>query len=408
MQLENWSQENWSPPLADWSPVVLGPQVVLETAPPVERPVTARVLHLINGQHFSGAERVQQLLGLRLAEFGIDARFVCLKPDRFPRLAGLPPEQVSCLPMRHRGDLRVVGKLISQARQSNIDLLHAHTPRTALVAAMVAWRTGLPWCYHVHSPAARDSTRGLVNRFNGWIERWTMDSCARLITVSRSLRREMLKQGIPRRKIVVVPNGVPISQPIDAAARLEQTHWRLGLVALMRPRKGVELALEALAILKSRGLAVELELIGDFETADYRARILAEIDRLELRDRVHCTGFARDVPATLRRLDALLLPSLFGEGMPMVVLEALAAAVPVVATRVEGTPEVVRDGVEGLLAEPGSAGDLAERIGQLLSDRRQWQRMSQAALARHRQGFTDREMARRIARVYSNLLAVER
>jgi glycosyltransferase involved in cell wall biosynthesis len=87
----------------------------------------------------------------------------------------------------------------------------------------------------------------------------------------------------------------------------------------------------------------------------------------------------------------------------MVVLEALAAGVPVVATRVEGTPEVIRDGIEGMLAQPASASSLTEKILQLTSDRKRWAEMSHAALKRHRQCFTDQTMANRVAKVYSSI-----
>jgi glycosyltransferase involved in cell wall biosynthesis len=89
----------------------------------------------------------------------------------------------------------------------------------------------------------------------------------------------------------------------------------------------------------------------------------------------------------------------------MVVLEALAAAVPVIATRVEGTPEVVRDGVEGLLAEPGDATELAHKIEQLTGDRIGWSLMSQRAMQRHRSTYSDERMAQRVAQLYQPLLA---
>ena len=73
------------------------------------------------------------------------------------------------------------------------------------------------------------------------------------------------------------------------------------------------------------------------------------------------TGFTRDVLDELRQMDLFVLPSLFGEGLPMVVLEAMAAGVPVVATRVAGIPEAIRPGQDGVLVEPGDAEDLAER-----------------------------------------------
>ena len=105
----------------------------------------------------------------------------------------------------------------------------------------------------------------------------------------------------------------------------------------------------------------------------------------------------------MRTLDAMVLPSLFGEGMPMVVLEALACGVPVIATRVEGTPEVIRHGQEGLLARPQDADSLSQAIQVFISDRSVWCQMSRLAVRRHRQGFSDFTMAERTAKVYRKL-----
>ena len=362
------------------------------------------VLHVINGEHFSGAERVQQLLGKRLGEFGFDARFACVKPNRFPELCGLKKEQVVSAAMRGRFDLRVVLQLAKYVREHSVGLLHAHTPRTAMLTSLVALRTGVPWVYHVHSPTSRDSTRGLVNRVNSWIERYSICNCDRLITVSQSLAQEMIRLGIPQQRLATVPNGVPAIEPIDARARLTNSEWRLGIVALMRPRKGVEVALQAMQQLKSAGHPVKLELIGGFETLDYQQQIMRMVDDLGIADVVEWTGFTSDVPEAIRRLDALLLPSLFGEGMPMVVLEALAAAVPVVASRVEGTPEVVRDGVEGLLAEPRSVESLVSKVQELVADRTRWISMSDRAVKRHREHFSDERMAEGVAATYDAIL----
>lgn len=194
-------------------------------------------------------------------------------------------------------------------------------------------------------------------------------------------------------------------EPIAADTRIGDKHWRIGMIALMRPRKGVEVALAAMRELKLRRLPITLELIGGFETELYQQQTLGLISSLNLQDCVHWSGFTNDVPKALRRLDAMLLPSLFGEGMPMVVLEALAAAVPVVATRVEGTPEVIREGIEGMLAEPGDALGLAEKIIEMTSDRVAWRAMSHRAMERHRSSFSDQHMASRVARAYRRVLS---
>ncbi len=383
-------------------PVVVVPSEERDERSAVE---LTKVLHIVNGEHFSGAERVQQLLGKRLAQFGYDACFACVKPGKFLEQCELRGRQVSSLPMRHRLDLQVTKAIATKVRDEGFSLLHAHTPRTALIASVVASRTGVPWVYHVHSPTSRDSTRGVLNRINDAVERYAIRSCTRLLTVSRSLRREMLRQGVSRSKLSVVPNGVPAFPPIEPLDRLRQSSWRLGIVALMRPRKGIEVALDALNHLREHKVDLTLDLIGGFETPEYQQQIEKQICDLSLHKQVRLLGFRSDIATQIGRLDALLLPSLFGEGMPMVVLEALSAAVPVVATRVEGTPEVVRHGIEGYLAEPRNAESLATQILRLTADRRQWADLSHNALARQRSEFTDVRMAERVARAYAKALA---
>ena len=103
-------------------------------------------------------------------------------------------------------------------------------------------------------------------------------------------------------------------------------------------------------------------------------------------------------------MDMLVLPSLFGEGMPMVLLEAMAAGVPVVATRVEGVPEAVDDGVQGLLASPGDAGDLARCIERIVRGELPWTWLRQNALSQHAERFSDRRMAAEVAQVYREVL----
>ena len=361
-------------------------------------------LHLINGEHFSGAERVQQLLGHRLPDFGVSAHFACLKPDKFPELCGLKLDSVRSIGMKSRFDLSIVQLIADYANETQSDVLHAHTPRTAMIASFVSRRCELPWVYHVHSPTARDSTRGMVNRVNDWVEAYSLRNADHIITVSKSLRREMLLRGHSRNKITAVANGVAEQPPIDPASRLDQRTWKLGMVALVRPRKGIEVLLEAIAKLNGAKDRITLDVIGGFETPEYESNIRGLIQRLNLDGIVHLRGFTKDVPAVMRTLDAMVLPSLFGEGMPMVVLEALACGVPVIATRVEGTPEVIRHGQEGLLARPQDSDSLSQAIQVFISDRSDWSRMSRLAVERHRQGFSDVKMAERTANVYRKLI----
>ncbi len=363
------------------------------------------VLHIINGEHFSGAERVQQLLGKRLPECGIGADFACLKEGKFTNNCDLPPERVFSVPMNGRFDREIANRIVRLVEAGEYDLLHAHTPRSAMIAARVARKVSIPWVYHVHSPTSRDSSRRVINQINDLVERWSLRSCTKLITVSRSLRREFLNRGFDRTRLVCIPNGVPELPPIDALNRIEQSTWRLGMIALFRPRKGLEVLLEALRLLPDSSPAIEVEIIGGFETPEYEQSILRLAQEFSLQSKVKFTGFTKDVGARIATLDGLVLPSLYGEGMPMVVLEALAAAVPVIATRVEGTPEVVRDGQEGVLAQPRDPKSLSQAIQRFTADRVVWAKMSAQAVDRHREKYSDLHMAKATALVYRRILS---
>lgn len=365
--------------------------------------IDIQTLHLINGEHFSGAERVQQLLGQSLPEMGVGAHFACLKPGKFPELCGLDASQVTCLEMKGRMDFSILRRVAKHAESIQADVLHAHTPRTAMIAGLVSRRTGIPWVYHVHSPTARDSTRATINRINDWVEAYSLRNANHIVTVSKSLRREMLRRGYSRHRITAIANGVAEQTPINPSERRNQDHWRLGMVALVRPRKGIEILLEAIAAMGPDRSRITLDVIGGFETPHYEASVRSLIVKLGLQETVHLRGFTKDVPSIMRTLDAMVLPSLFGEGMPMVVLEALACGVPVIATRVEGTPEVVRHAKEGILAKPQDSESLTKAIIQFISSRKAWERMSVNAVLRHRDGFSDKNMARCTARVYRRL-----
>ena len=200
-----------------------------------------------------------------------------------------------------------------------------------------------------------------------------------------------------------MPNGVPCRTPAPPRAD-SKAAWTLGTVALFRPRKGIEVLLEALAFLHAEGLPVRLRAVGGFETPEYERRIKELTEKLGLAGLVDWTGFTRNVDAELAQMDVFVLPSLFGEGLPMVVLEAMAAGVPVVATRVEGIPEAIRDGRDGLIAEPQDAADLAAALRRVVRGRADWHALRASALRRHAERFSQRSMAAGVAEVYRRVL----
>lgn len=379
--------------------IALEPQASLSPARAV------RALHVINGEHFAGAERVQDHLAQRLPDFNYQVGFVCLKPGKFAEMRRSRVELVDAS-MRGRFDLRPVRQIATLVRSENYALIHTHTPRSAMVGALAAAWTGVPLVHHVHSPTTRDTTRYVQDRINSLIENVSLRRAAAIIAVSQSMGEYARSSGTPADRVFVVPNGVPARDSL-AERQPPQGEWTIGSVALFRPRKGLEVLLDSLARLRAAGYPLRLRAVGTFETPEYEAQIMTHVRALGIGAAIEWRGFQRDVHAELAAMDMFVLPSLFGEGLPMVILEAMSAGVPVIGTRVEGVPEVIRDGRDGLIAAPGDAEDLARAIRQFLDAKVDWQTLRRSAFERQSAHYSDRSMAAGVAEVYEAVLAAQ-
>lgn len=361
-----------------------------------------KIMHVINGEFFSGAERVQDILAMRLPDFGYEMGFACIKPGKFSacRNSTVPIFETF---MKSKFDLVPAWEIARIVKQGNYSLLHTHTPRAALIGRVAAWLSGVPLVHHVHSPTTRDTESVWRNRMNSLIEQLSLVGVSRLIPVSKSLEFYLKKHGWSEKRIAMVANGVvtPDALPVRDAPGPE---WVIGSVALFRPRKGMEVLIQALASLRQSGRPVRLRAVGPFETVEYEKIIKEMADRLGVGDMIDWVGFAQNVNAEFTKMDILVLPSLFGEGMPMVILEAMATGVPVVASDVEGIPEVLGHGKSGLVVPAGDVKQLADVIAELIDNKYDWRAMREDAYQLQTANFSDYSMAKGVARVYDVIL----
>jgi glycosyltransferase involved in cell wall biosynthesis len=391
--------------LPESMPVVVPPPSVMSGVQERVLPAAgvARVLHLVNGEHYAGAERVQDLLAQCLPQCGFEVAFACVKPKHFAELLQSQNTPVYNLPMRNRLDLGVAGKIAQIVRSEKYALIHCHTVRTALVGSLAARLAGVPMIYHVHSPMSRNTGRPWLNWINNITERFSLRRASHLIAVSQSLKEHMIWQGFDASRITVVHNGVPALYEIPFR-RPPRGQWTLGTAALFRPRKGIEVLLQAMALMRKRGLSVRLLAVGEFESTKYKREIHALATRLGLEDIIQWTGFTSDVTTELLAMDLFVLPSLYGEGMPMVLLEAMAAGVPTVAADVEGVSEAIRHTQDGLIVPAGDHQVIAQAVSDVIEGRYDWSAMRDSALQRQAQLFSHRSMAEGVAEVYQQVL----
>ena len=366
-----------------------------------------RVLHVINGEHFAGAERVQDLMAQWLPEFGVEPAFACLKPNKFPAARRSQKTPLYLTPMSGRFDLRPAWRLARLVRREGYDLIHTHTPRAALVGCIAARLASVPMVHHVHGQTATEVSNRLRWRMVAKVERWAVSRAAAVIAVSPSAGRYIAAHGVPQNKVRVVANGVPTTASL-APRSTPRGVWTLGVIALFRPRKGLEPLLDALAALRQRGLPVRLRAIGSFETAEYEQAVRRYAEQLGVGLAIEWTGFRTNVSQELSQLDLLVFPSVLPEGLPMVVIEAMAGGTPVVGTRVDGVRDAVRDGIDGLLCEPSNVGELTEAIARVIRGDVDWQSLRTAAWQRQRDEFSDQSMCRAMADVYAEVLKANR
>ena len=364
-----------------------------------------RVLHLINGEFYAGAERVQDLLGLNLPNFGFDVGYLCVKPDRFARLRESKDAPLWEVRVRHPWHRAAMKRIARIVEQEGYELLHSHTPRSCWAALGVGRMTGVPVVHTIHDVSLGNPS-GMARRL---LNRYTTGVLARadfVTAVSPATLRiaERYRLGVHR---VLIRNGVPSAGPLPEGLLPEEAlpeEWIAGTVALLRPCKGIEVMIKALGRLRRRGRKVQFRIVGRFETRPYEKEIQGLVDSQGVGDSIEFVGFTDDVPGELRRLDLFVLPSTGPEGLPMVMLEAMAHGLPIVGSDVAGISDVVRDGVDGRIFSAGDDEALAATIDEFIQGRTDWHRMRREAHRRHEEEFNSERMAAQTADVYRRLI----
>jgi glycosyltransferase involved in cell wall biosynthesis len=303
---------------------------------------------------------------------------------------------------RALAEMALAGRQVARAaRRHRADVVHANSIRGGLVVALAR---PLRASRIVH---VRDVLPP------GAITTATMRAISRgsIVVANSRYTAEQLRRAAPGARVEVVHNPVDLARfdpaRIDrAAARAAlgpagERALVLGVVAQLTPWKGQDTALRALEILRDEGVDAHLLLIGAakfvaaatrFDNEAYVARLHAEVDRAGLGERVSWLGQREDVPELMRALDVLLLPSTeepFGRAL----IEAMALGVPVLATRVGGPPEIVTDGREGYLLEPGDAAAWAAAVRRIADSPDHGAAMGAAGRERARVFASDRHVA---------------
>jgi len=236
--------------------------------------------------------------------------------------------------------------------------------------------------------------------FQRRLQRWACAGCDHVLVHAHAVLLALAEQGYDERRISVIPNGIDLARFPPRAPADDPI---VAVFSRLNRLKGIEYFLDAAARLLARFPHARFWIVGDSITPAYREELAARAEALSLRERTAFLGFRDDVPALLRQVSVSVLPSL-SEGLSNVVLEAMAAGVPVVATAVGGTPELIRHGETGLLVPPRDAAALSAAIGSLLEDPARANALGAAARREAAQRFSLQAMVRETERLYERLL----
>ena len=359
-----------------------------------------RVLYVITELDVGGAENALCELATRLDRKTFEPEVACLAgegplADRL-RSAGVP---VHLLGARGKWDVRVLWRL--RRLLGRFDLVHSFLFHANMVARLAAIGSGV----RAVLSAARVAERSRPRRRRA--ECWTHRLVDAEVCVSNGVRDYLGAGGFPREKLAVVPNGVDVERFArrDAAFKkhlgIEPDTPLVTTIGRLHEQKGIDYFLRAAASVRHSRPDCHFLVVGHGPLEDALKAIARQF---HLDGHVTFLGLCDDVPAVLAATDVFVLASLW-EGMPNAVLEAMAAGLPVVATRVEGTVDLIDDGKTGVLVMPRDVPGLVSAVLRLLDDPRRAEQLGAAAQAHVRAHFTLETMVARHEQLYARLLA---
>lgn len=304
-------------------------------------------------------------------------------------------------------------KLARIIKEEGIDLVHSHTPLGGAVLSRIGgFISGVPVINHAH---VRDSFN--QNPFIGvcqFLLNWFTSRffCSKVIAVSRAVREEIVKQGVSTDKIDVIHNGINlglVSKDNNSDIKIRNEFGInpgqriIGQVGRLCENKGQQVLIKAAEMVAKEYDCVFLIVGEDLEKAGaYKNSLLGLVRSFGLEQRVILTGYRSDIRELMNVFDIFTLPS-FVEGLPVVILEAMAIAKPVVATSVDGNPEIVIDGKTGTIVPPGNPAKLAEALIYHLKNPEISKAMGKRGYQRIEENFLLSQMLTKIFDIYAQV-----
>ena len=368
---------------------------------------SVKILHLISSRGLYGAERVALDLCKSLKGYGCGTIIGVIRNSHNPHLEVAEEARKNAIdtvifPCEGQLDVTLIFRIREYASKNQINLIHCHGYKSNFYG-LLANKKGIPIVTTNHNWLTSHWKLRAYRRFDSFVIRYF----SRVIAVSDGIKKEMLTYGVPEEKIRVIDNGIDITRFGDTMSPeavkeefgLKKEVTIIGAIGNLGAEKGHVYLLQAAAGIVKNFESVKFFFIGD---GPLRGYLENEATQLGIGDNVIFTGFRTDIPNLLSIMDIFVLPSV-KEGLPMVLLEAMAAKKAVVATRVGAIPKVVDNG-NGILVEPGDAAGLQKAIVSLLTNEEKRRKYASAGYETVRMQFSSERMSSEYFDLYSELL----
>ncbi len=304
--------------------------------------------------------------------------------------------------------------LASFLKKRQIDLVHTHTHLSGEILCRIAcFLAKVPIICHQHQPADVYNSNFFIRAYQKWLDRITSKWVNRFIAVSGNRKKAMIDlRGYQPHQIRLVYNGIDVNRFSSADRResirktwnLEPEQTAIGLIARLEISKGQDTLIEAAPLVLRRYPETRFFMIGGDHIPHQPnlKRYQKTIQHFGMSDKCFLLGFEREIQDLMSALDMIVLPS-WWEGHPLVVLEAMAAQKPVIASRVGGTPEIVEHETNGLLIPPRDPEALAEAICRLIENPALARQMASRAYVKAAEQFDQTYMADQILALYNQI-----
>ena len=375
-----------------------------------------KVLQLAYKSNITGGEKV--LLQLCDALSSASHSIHCCCPERGELTDALEERSIeySVIPFSKTYDLNADSKIVRLIKEQRIELLHSHGMLVNILGRLACRSIGgFPSISTVHLTRKLSSTPRVGgmgsyiknNFYYRLLDNWSSSFSNRVVAVSRAVREDLLEQGYPKEKIVVIPNGIDANTFTKVSEQERRNHRRelgidegdtlFGTIARLSPQKDVTCFLEALARQEESCKAF---IAGD---GPLREQLMQRALALSISHRCHFLGHRRDIAALLKACDVFVLSSRW-EGLPLTILEAMASSLPVNASAVDGSKEAVIHEETGILVEAGKVDQFSKAMALLAADPKLRQRYGSASLERVKKVFTIERVAKEHLKLYEEVL----